>query len=255
MAGLALTIALTMAGCGHDAAGHAERQPAEDSGAAEREVDPPYRVVDLPTPGTIVGRVTASGAELEDSIVTVAAEQSQLCGATRRLTLVERRGDRLEGVVVWLADARSGKPLPVERRYQIMSDDCELEPRVQAAVVGGMLNVRNEDPAEHRVSFLRGGDTVTSVRENDAGQVVPTGKVLAREGLVQARSDTYPWSRAWIRVFDHPYYAVTNRDGTFTIDSVPPGTYRLMAWEARLGKREQQVMVNGKTDSKVEVSF
>ncbi|HET7622969.1 MAG TPA: carboxypeptidase regulatory-like domain-containing protein, partial [Gemmatimonadaceae bacterium] len=74
-------------------------------------------------------------------------------------------------------------------------------------------------------------------------------------GLVDVHSDRYPWSRAWIRVFDHPYFAVTNRDGIFTIDSVPPGNYTLMMWEPRLGKRERNVHVDSAKDSKLDISF
>ena len=96
---------------------------------------------------------------------------------------------------------------------------------------------------------------MASVRETEAGQVVPTGKPLSHRGLVDVKSDRYPWSRAWIRVFDHPYFAVTNRDGIFTIDSVPPGEYTLKMWEPRLGVRERKVHVDSAKDSKLDISF
>jgi hypothetical protein len=118
-----------------------------------------------------------------------------------------------------------------------------------------MLNVRNADRSAHRATFLRGADTVASVRETEAGQVVPTEKPLAAQGLVAVSSDRYPWSRAWIRVFDHPYFAVTNRDGIFTIDSVPPGDYTLEMWEPRLGRREREVHVRAGDDSKLDIRF
>jgi hypothetical protein len=118
-----------------------------------------------------------------------------------------------------------------------------------------MLNVRNADRSAHRTVFLLGGDTLASVRETEAGQVVPTGKPLVHRGLVSVHSNRYPWSRAWIRVFDHPYFAVTNRDGIFTIDSVPPGDYKLMMWEPRLGARERNVQVDSAKDSKLDISF
>lgn len=212
-------------------------------------------MVDVTGSGAIVGRVTLASPAPADTVFPVPADDTALCGATRRVSLVEHRGELVGDVVVWLADARSGKAFPIERRYQITNSDCALEPRVQAAVEGGMLNVRNSDPSPHHTVFVLGGDTLATVRESEDGQVVPTGKVLARQGLVEARSDRYPWSRAWIRVFDHPYFAVTNRDGIFTIDSVPPGRYRLMAWQARLGTREQEVSVRAASDSRIDLSF
>ena len=226
-----------------------------DSAGTERDTLPPYRVVDVARSGAIVGRVTLESPTPADTTYTASDSAAAFCGSSRRVPLVYGSGDNVRDVVVWLADARSGKRLPIERRYELTNTDCELEPRVQAAVEGGMLNVRNADRSAHRTIFLSGGDTVSSVRETEAGQVVPTGKPLLHRGLVRVRSDRYPWSRAWIRVFDHPYFAVTNRDGIFTIDSVPPGDYTLKMWEPRLGVREREVHVDSARDSKLDLSY
>lgn len=226
-----------------------------DSAAAEREELPPYRVVDVTSSGAIVGRITLDSVERGDTTYTATDSAAAFCGSSRRVPLVYGRGENVQDVVVWLSDARSGKRLPIERRYELTNSDCALDPRVQAAVEGGMLNVRNSDRSAHRTVFLRGADTVAAVRETEAGQVVPTGKPLLHRGLVSVHSNRYPWSRAWIRVFDHPYFAVTNRDGIFTIDSVPPGEYTLKMWEPRLGMRERKVHVDPAKDSKLDLSF
>lgn len=226
-----------------------------DSTLSGRQAPPPYHVVDVGNSGAIVGRVTLASPDPGDTSFTASDSAASYCGPTRRVPLVYGRGDNVQDVVIWLSDVRAGKRLPIERRYELTNSDCLLEPRVQAAVEGGMLNVRNADRSAHRTIFLRGGDTVSSVRETEEGQVVPTGRPLAHRGLVRVRSDRYPWSRAWIRVFDHPYFAVTNRDGIFTIDSVPPGDYTLKMWEPRLGVRERKVHVDAAKDSKLDLSY
>ena len=38
-------------------------------------------------------------------------------------------------------------------------------------------------------------------------------------------------------VLDHPFFAVTDDDGTFTIPNLPPGKYTLEAWHEELGPR------------------
>ena len=48
---------------------------------------------------------------------------------------------------------------------------------------------------------------------------------------------------AWVAVFDHPLFSVTDGGGRFTIAGVPPGTYTLVAWHERFGKVEEQVTV------------
>lgn len=249
-----LAVALpALSACGDD--GGVRDLADADSASAERALLPPYRVVDVGGSGAIVGRVTVESPAPADTTYTAPDSQAAHCGTSRRVPLVYGRGNYLGDVVVWLADARSGKRFPIERRYELTNSDCALEPRVQAAVEGGMLNVRNADRSAHRTIFLRGGDTIASVRETAEGQVVPTEKPLLRRGLVRVHSDRYPWSRAWIRVFDHPYFAVTNRDGIFTIDSVPPGDYKLMLWEPRLGAHEREVHVDSAKDTKLDISF
>ena len=63
--------------------------------------------------------------------------------------------------------------------------------------------------------------------------VVPVEQILKAPGLVEVRCDPHPWTRGWLFAFDHPYFATTDRDGSFAIDSVPPGRYTLVVWHER----------------------
>ena len=89
----------------------------------------------------------------------------------------------------------------------------------------------------------RGASLVATVAETEAGAVVPSPTVLAKPGLVLVRCDLHPWSRGWIAVFGHPYFTTTDVNGAFTIDSVPPGRYRLVVWHERFGTRSDSVTV------------
>ncbi|MDP7304782.1 MAG: carboxypeptidase-like regulatory domain-containing protein, partial [Pirellulaceae bacterium] len=68
--------------------------------------------------------------------------------------------------------------------------------------------------------------------------------------------DQHPHMQNWFRLVDNPYYAFSTADGTFTIDKVPPGTYKLIAWHPILGEHEQKVTVaaNGTVDVNFEFS-
>jgi hypothetical protein len=243
---LALAASLAALGCGGggDAGEPSTREPAGhssvegDSGAAS------YRAIDVVRGGSIRGTVTLAGTVPADTIVRPTSDQ-RICGASLVSRTIERQGSGLGGVIVWLADIRTGKRIPLERRYELLNERCQLEPRVQGVLVGGTLNVRSGDPVLHRTRFAHAAtdSLIRLVTENDHGQVVPVEDVLRAPGLLAVTCDTHPWTRAWIAVFDHPYFAVTPPNGTFTIDSIPPGRYRLATWHERIGTRERFVEV------------
>ena len=47
--------------------------------------------------------------------------------------------------------------------------------------------------------------------------------------------NTDPYMKNWGYAVDNPYYAVTDETGSFPIEDLPPGTYRLKAWHPILG--------------------
>jgi hypothetical protein len=55
---------------------------------------------------------------------------------------------------------------------------------------------------------------------------------------------------AWIRVFDHPYFAVTDADGKFEIKNAPAGKCRIVIWQESIGYRGG---AKGKEGTPIEV--
>ena len=49
------------------------------------------------------------------------------------------------------------------------------------------------------------------------------------------KCDVHPWMTGYVAVTDHPFFAVTGDDGSFTIPNVPAGTYTIEAWHERFG--------------------
>jgi hypothetical protein len=59
----------------------------------------------------------------------------------------------------------------------------------------------------------------------------------------------------WIVVSDHPYVAVTDEKGEFTLKDVPPGQYKLEIWHETLGKSTKEVTVKPKEETKVQIEL
>jgi hypothetical protein len=50
--------------------------------------------------------------------------------------------------------------------------------------------------------------------------------------------------RGWVVVTDHPYYALTNEEGQFVLQNVPPGNYTLQVWQESLGTLSREITVS-----------
>jgi hypothetical protein len=204
---------------------------------------PPYRVVAVPNPGRIRGTLQA---------VAPPAQTSSACGGAV--------ASQSAGAIVWLDDVRAGIEVAadrrLDRRLELIAGRCKLEPRVQLALVGTTLNVRNDEPVAHRIQLFRDGgpQPVYQIPFIFAGQLVPAQRPLTVPGVVEARSSQDPALRSVVVVVDHPYATTVGADGTFLIDSVPPGRYRLIALGPH-GSAEQTVDVRPSGEQTVSLQM
>jgi hypothetical protein len=143
--------------------------------------------------------------------------------------------DPQPGTVFWVEGIREGKPLPNERRYALITGNCGIEPHVQATVVGGAVNVFN-DVGQHKLVFLRAGttDTLQTMPFPNTGSIVATDRLTKTPGVVEVRCAMHPEERAFIAVFDHPYFGVAMAGDKVTLDAIPAGDYRVMTWHEGL---------------------
>lgn len=215
----------------------------------------PYRPVVVSNGVRLAGQVLFTGRPIPDSVVT-APRDERVCGNAIRVPTLSLRDSSLADVVVWLADIRTGRPLPATRRFELVAAKCTFTPHVQAIVAGGTLNVRNDDPLIHRnfVVDSRTGETVVELPFTDAGQVIPLDRQIAGPVLLEVKSTSHPWMRAWVAAFDHPYSAVTGQSGAFSIDGVPQGSYTLKAWHPALGVTSHPVTI-GSAGATVTIKF
>jgi hypothetical protein len=226
------------------------------SGGVITAASQPYRVDRSIAGGRISGSVSFDGAPPSDSTVHPTVDAA-ICGQTIVPVTVVHRGPRLTNAVVWLDGVAAGKPIPLVRRYDLTTEGCQLLPRVQTAIAGGTLDVRSDDQVTHLTRFIQHGtsNVLATIPETEAGAVVPSRTALAASGLVEVRCDVHPWSQAWIAVFDQPYFAMSDANGSFAIDSVPPGRYRITVWHERFGTQTDSVTVVAGGTAVVDLKF
>jgi len=214
----------------------------------------PYTPLALSAVGSIAGNIKLDGPAPPDT-TTITVDQP-ICGTTpEAATVATSKG--VSNAIVWIAGVKSGKDLPVEKRTELSSEKCAIDPRVQAVVVGTTVNVYNEDRLIHTLAFIRGAhDTLTQMPFFNGGQVVASERLATRPGIVEVRCALHPWTRGYIAVFDHPYFAVTDANGAFTIDSLAPGTYRMMVWHEGMAQPvAQRIQVAANAPAKVDLAI
>jgi hypothetical protein len=265
---LHLTVGLLVAlGCGDGAKPAAASASSASSDTSARTIaaptevvisrpSQPYVVEAVATPGAVTGTVT-TGAPLSPAAPASTGPDSALCGASIADSSVVQQGSSLGGVVVWLDGIRRGKAAPDERRLELESVGCRLSPRVQAAVTSSAVNVLGHDAFRQHLRFLAGGESEprASILLGKDEQVIPTERPFSAPGLVIVKDVDHSWPTAYIAVFDHPYFAVTAPNGTFTIDGVPPGKYTVRAWHERTARGEQVVEVAAGGTARVDLKL
>lgn len=152
-----------------------------------------------------------------------------VCGKTRPdETLLLDGAGGVQNAVVSLADVPGGaKPPPGTAKLD--QKQCQFVPHVQAAPAGSSLVVGNNDGVLHNVHGWREGATLFNLALPSPDMQIK--RKLLQPGLNEFRCDAgHVWMGAYVWTFDHPYYAVTDRAGRFSIEGVPPGTYVLRVW-------------------------
>jgi len=157
--------------------------------------------------------------------------------------LVVSSAKGLANVVVFVDGVTAGKAA-VPGTATLSNVGCHYEPHIVAMVVGSKLQVGNSDPILHNTHARLPRSDVFNVALPMEGQVID--RTLDKTGLMKVGCDAgHEWMSAWLAVFDHPYFAVTDATGAYAIPDLPPGTYTLVLWHEKLGRRTQPLVIAG----------
>ena len=112
------------------------------------------------------------------------------------------------------------------------------EPRVVGVRVGQEVEFRNSDPTLHNVHAMPESSRSFNLGMPSKGMTVRR-RFSKPEVLVRVKCDVHPWMEAYVGVLEHPYFAVTDEQGRYSISGLVPGDYTLAAVHPRLGRLER----------------
>jgi plastocyanin len=184
--------------------------------------------------GVIEGTIRLAGSAPSAAARPI-AKDANVCGSEAPAeSVVVGKAGGLANVVVSVTDARFAGAPPPSTGAAVDQRRCRYLPHVQAVTVGTPVAVMNNDAILHNVhgNEARADGpplTVFNVALPIKGQKLPVP--MRRPGLVRLQCDAgHTWMNAWIYVFEHPYFAVTDESGTFVINDVPAGDHVVELW-------------------------
>jgi plastocyanin len=123
---------------------------------------------------------------------------------------------------------------------------CLYSPTILAIQTGQKLIVKNSDQCIHNVHTISKNGNTDHNDAQMAGGADLTYTFDKPEMFLKFQCDVHPWMFAWVSIFDSPYFAVSDKDGKFTIKNVPPGKYTIEANHRKLGAQTQTIEVADK---------
>ncbi len=123
-------------------------------------------------------------------------------------------------------------------------------PHVLPVQVGTNVSFRNSDTVKHNIFSSRRSPTVFNLGTYGTGVVKEVA--FDKPGVVTLLCNVHSEMSAFVVVAETPWFAVTDRQGHFRIDGVPPGTYQLEAWHEVLAAPPQTATVRAGATTAVE---
>lgn len=214
--------------------------------------------------GTISGKIIVKG-DIPDLKLAIkkgdtSVKDSEVCAATnvyKNDLLIDKQTKGVANCFVYLyktPDEVNDEGFDKNTKVYFDQENCVFKPHALIVRAGQTVEVLNSDGIAHN-SRVTGPNTEANVMVaantgKGDGSEIETEK---KERLpITVKCDYHPWMTAYWLVVEHPYAAVTNEKGEFTIKNLPVGDHEFRVWHERCGwvERKFEVTVT-KGESKV----
>ena len=201
--------------------------------------------------GSVVGTVRFLETPPDPERLRV-EKDNDVCGLRKfsQDFIVSPETQGLKNVVLTIVGASTPSTTVSAEPPSLYQQECVYGPHVQTAVVGQQLEVTNRDDLLHNIhGYTDTLKTLFNVAEPVQNMVLSLD--LEREGVVTVKCDIHSWMQAYVVVAPHPFTAVTDENGTYRIDGIPPGSYQVRAWHEALGELDKPATVGAERETTV----
>jgi hypothetical protein len=240
-AAFCIAFALAALGCGKDEGSSADAPDQAPAAAPEGAA--------APAPaggGTINGTVSFTGTPPANPAIDMGEEPAcaqKHTGGARDPQVVVTDG-KLASVFVYVKSGLpAGRTYPVPATAAVLDQDgCLYEPRNFGVMIGQPIEIKNSDPVLHNIKAVPTKNRGFNISQPSQGMTTRRSFNTEEVGI-PLECNVHSWMHASVTVLPHPFFAMSGRDGSFTIGGLPAGTYEIEARHEKLGTRTQSVTV------------
>ncbi len=200
--------------------------------------------------GNVKGRVVFSGSQIPAPVMLNVSQDQKVCLAKGPIEseelIINKTNFGVKNTFVWLIPAVLQNPEPLaihpnlqaipKKNVEVDQPCCMFVPHALAMREGQVLVAKNSSTIAHNFNW-----TGHPLKNPGGNSIIPAGNELKVAGLVSDRlgvkmaCNIHPWMSGYIKIFTHPYYALTDADGKFEIKDAPVGPCRMVTWQESVG--------------------
>ncbi|HEV7474443.1 MAG TPA: carboxypeptidase regulatory-like domain-containing protein [Pyrinomonadaceae bacterium] len=189
------------------------------------------------------GTITFTGKRPKVRIIDTSADPiCQEVNPTLSTADAEGNEGRLANVLIYVeSESLKGYEFPLVTAPAVLEHrGCNYAPRLLGVRVGQPLVILNSDTTAHNTHPQPQNNPEWNQTQPPSSP--PLVKTFKRpEKVMPFRCNQHPWEKAFVSVFDHPFFAVSDAQGSFRIEGLPPGQYRVVAWHERFGEKSVDI--------------
>jgi len=235
---LALASAVALPGCGRSFAGGPAANPEavakirheleSKSGAAAAGGAETQAAAKSTGWGTIKGRFVYDGTPPKPAAIAI-TKDAEVCGKhpLSNESLLVSDGGGIANVVLYARDRKievhPDYEASAKGKVTLDNRDCHFVPHVLAMRAGKTLEVKNSDPppASHNTNAALASAPFNVIISPNTSIDKQIDSAESSPAVVTC--NVHPWMKGYLLVQTHPYFAVTDKDGSFELKNVPAG--------------------------------
>ncbi len=156
----------------------------------------------------------------------------------------------MSGVIVYITGFKNEAPKEV---LDIIQKNKRFSPHILPVVAGQKVRFPNYDKIYHNVF------SISPIKSFDLGQYKssepPKLVTFEKPGLVPVYCNIHPEMLTYVVVLENTAYALTDKDGTFRMRNLPPGTYTLNAWLPKAKWVSQEIVIQPSQEIEVHLEL